>query len=377
MPDPRSIEDIIAEVREWSKPGSIVWEKDYLKALGYLPNLLSHVDAQKAEIERLTALDADRKRLVDESCKLVEKVVEERDRLRERCEAYKGQVKFGSDVIDRLRAELAARPMLLRSGKFIAASGQTLPWKIDCDAFTSDDWREIVAIAVQMLPPFGSVVGVPRGGLPLAEAIACFAQSGPTLYVDDVWTTGGSMRRVGLTDKDLGFVVFARGPLPANVRALFYTEAATPHLGARPMLRVTEEAVEAAIDAHADGISIDDDFRARLSQEFRAALTAALPHLGAVVPSEEAIARAIRDELTIDWVGQAIERDSIADAARAILALFAAAPTEAAIRAEERETLISLAIEERGRWEGRDGRRHVLTALNCLIATIRSRGATP
>lgn len=38
------------------------------------------------------------------------------------------------------------------------------------------------------------------------------------------------MRRAayGRNDDWLGFVVFARGPLPPNVKALFYTETALP-----------------------------------------------------------------------------------------------------------------------------------------------------
>lgn len=118
------------------------------------------------------------------------------------------------------------RPPLIVPGAFAAASGKVLPWKIECDHFDNDDWHNIALVAKDILPPFCSVVGIPGGGLALAREIKRYATAGPFLFVDDVWTTGGSMRRVGFGAGDLGFVVFARGPLPPNVKALFHTEPA-------------------------------------------------------------------------------------------------------------------------------------------------------
>jgi adenine/guanine phosphoribosyltransferase-like PRPP-binding protein len=40
------------------------------------------------------------------------------------------------------------------------------------------------------------------------------------LIVDDVLTTGGSLAKYMTNPTDLGFVVFARGPLPLRVRAV-------------------------------------------------------------------------------------------------------------------------------------------------------------
>lgn len=82
---------------------------------------------------------------------------------------------------------------------------------------------------VEHLPgPFGRVQGVPRGGLPLAAALDQYrdTRSSRLLVVDDVWTTGGSMRRflIGLWDMGpeiMQAVVFARTPPPASVTALF------------------------------------------------------------------------------------------------------------------------------------------------------------
>lgn len=77
------------------------------------------------------------------------------------------------------------------------------------------------------VPPFSEVYGVPRGGLPLAEALTPYVTEGGVLVVDDVWTTGGSMRRfIGQSYLDLKpslhhAVVFAHNPVPLSVTALF------------------------------------------------------------------------------------------------------------------------------------------------------------
>lgn len=106
-----------------------------------------------------------------------------------------------------------------------SAAGLSLDWKIDCDSLTDDDWDCIARACMPLLGPFGDVVGVPRGGLKLAEAVERYATSreGPVLIVDDVWTTGMSMARhaagLGLAMHEWrGLVAFARGPLPPNVR---------------------------------------------------------------------------------------------------------------------------------------------------------------
>jgi hypothetical protein len=123
-------------------------------------------------------------------------------------------------AMERERLESAAT--LFRRGAFTSAAGLPLDWKIECDALTPADWECIAYVGAQMVPPFWRVLGVPRGGLPLAQAFQRHVTRGArhTLICDDVWTTGKSMRAVaaGLPDWH-GFVAFARGPLDDNVTA--------------------------------------------------------------------------------------------------------------------------------------------------------------
>lgn len=101
-------------------------------------------------------------------------------------------------------------------GAFQAHSGQMLRWKIECDALTDEDWKGLALILGPKLKPFGSVVGIPRGGLILASMLRSYSVVSETLLiVDDVLTTGRSMKehRVGFEDA-IGAVAFARGPCP-------------------------------------------------------------------------------------------------------------------------------------------------------------------
>lgn len=114
---------------------------------------------------------------------------------------------------------------LFQLGKFISHSGNELEWKIECDALTDDDW-DCLAKMISERTQFGSVYGIPRGGTKLAKALEKYItpDSPIHLVVDDVWTTGNSMRVV-MKPGDLGFVVFAREQIPFEVdtytRALF------------------------------------------------------------------------------------------------------------------------------------------------------------
>jgi orotate phosphoribosyltransferase len=115
---------------------------------------------------------------------------------------------------------------LFQAGDFRLASGVRSPWKIDCDALVPADWTTLALMLRDRLPPFGAVEGVPAGGLRLAEALAPYATTGPLLVVDDVWTTGGSWERWRAGREAVGAVVFARGPVPPHITALFYMDCA-------------------------------------------------------------------------------------------------------------------------------------------------------
>lgn len=111
---------------------------------------------------------------------------------------------------------------LFRSGEFVLNSGQVASWKIDCDALSDADLDTLAAVAAQILPPFGSVEGVPTGGLRFAKAMRRYeCHAGPLLIVDDVLTTGGSMERHRAGRDAIGVTIFARGVCPAWVRPLF------------------------------------------------------------------------------------------------------------------------------------------------------------
>lgn len=114
---------------------------------------------------------------------------------------------------------------LFQRGDFVLASGLNSSFKIDGDALTDEDIETIAwMINGNLWRDFGSVQGVPRGGLRLADAMRKYARPYKTdriLIVDDVWTTGDSMRKyihenitgVGLTNEVIGAIIFARAPV--------------------------------------------------------------------------------------------------------------------------------------------------------------------
>ncbi len=100
---------------------------------------------------------------------------------------------------------------LFKLGEFTSAAGLKLPFKIECDALDDDDWKCLAWLASQMAPAFGSVIGVPSGGIPFANAMQQYVTEGPPLLVDDVWTTGTSMRKLREQHPEAnGCVVFVR-----------------------------------------------------------------------------------------------------------------------------------------------------------------------
>lgn len=125
-------------------------------------------------------------------------------------------------------------------GKFKSASGINLDWKIECDDLSDADIAT-VAHLISSKVEFYDVVGVPRGGIRLANALQPYRSqtTDRLLVVDDVWTTGHSMIEfikkykskligksvpyVEMKIRYTGFVIFNRGyvPLPPNIYSLF------------------------------------------------------------------------------------------------------------------------------------------------------------
>ena len=62
---------------------------------------------------------------------------------------------------------------LFQKISFISHAGLPLNWKIECDALSEDDWKGIARMIMDYEKrPFGSVEGIPRGGIPLAKALS-------------------------------------------------------------------------------------------------------------------------------------------------------------------------------------------------------------
>ena len=114
---------------------------------------------------------------------------------------------------------------------FISHAGLPLNWKIECDALTAEDWKGLARMIMDHeTRSFGSVEGIPRGGLPLAVALTEYATEGPPMIVDDVYTTGASFKEyckkhydTKSFDYNPKWVVFARTKPEerSGVRALF------------------------------------------------------------------------------------------------------------------------------------------------------------
>ncbi len=116
---------------------------------------------------------------------------------------------------------------LFEAGTFTGASGKKLDFKLECDALTEEDIKTIAGVAGPKLQ-FKEALGVPRGGVPIANEFTPYvdSKSKKVLLVDDVWTTGFSMNKyreeLGLSeDEVIGFVIFARGAYPDWVHPFF------------------------------------------------------------------------------------------------------------------------------------------------------------
>jgi hypothetical protein len=107
---------------------------------------------------------------------------------------------------------------VFKYGTLNTHSGLQFSFKIDCDRLQDTDISCFVRIITHKFI-FSRVVGVPRGGLRLAEALRPHCVPGyPVMVVDDVMTTGASMeeaRAAVLAEEPgasvNGVVMFSRG----------------------------------------------------------------------------------------------------------------------------------------------------------------------
>lgn len=131
---------------------------------------------------------------------------------------------------------------LFELGPFTLPDGRVTDFKIECDVLTETDWASLARLAVETLPPFGQVEGVPRGGVMFADALRPYATASATalLIADDVWVTGLSMERHRDGREAIGIVAFSRGPLLPWVQTIFHmsrsAEFATFRLGDSPQV---------------------------------------------------------------------------------------------------------------------------------------------
>jgi hypoxanthine phosphoribosyltransferase len=105
-------------------------------------------------------------------------------------------------------------------------SGDVSYFKIECDALTDGD-IETLAYIISRKYTFYDVVGIPRGGIRIANALQKYASNSPLkilLIVDDVLTTGKSMEKAREMFGNVlsqGVVLFARGKCPKWVEPIF------------------------------------------------------------------------------------------------------------------------------------------------------------
>lgn len=99
---------------------------------------------------------------------------------------------------------------LFQRGDFTLHSGEKSGFKIDCDALTDGDLETIACMIAERVPNFGSVEGVPSGGLRLSSALEKYVTVGQLLIVDDVYTTGASMETQRRNRQAQGAVIFTR-----------------------------------------------------------------------------------------------------------------------------------------------------------------------
>jgi hypothetical protein len=120
---------------------------------------------------------------------------------------------------------------LFQRQKFTSHAGIPMEWKIEMDAISDKEWDCLASMIMDyQKEPFSKVVGIPRGGVKLQNALQKYSEwepKHPWLVVDDVYTTGTSFREFCTTKETMfayKWVVFARQPTvkeECGVRALF------------------------------------------------------------------------------------------------------------------------------------------------------------
>ena len=112
---------------------------------------------------------------------------------------------------------------------FVSHAGKHLHWKIECDAISEKEW-ECLAYMIKEIEgqPWRKAVGIPRGGVPLGNALDKYSTGNidhPLLIADDVYTTGTSFKEFKEeyypNEATLQWCVFAREPTVGKVKALF------------------------------------------------------------------------------------------------------------------------------------------------------------
>lgn len=117
---------------------------------------------------------------------------------------------WGYDIIRGAAKPPETKRNLFQLGDFVLHSGEESFFKIDADALTLEDWQTLALMLLPRLPEFGSVEGVPRGGIVLASFMLPHVTEGPLLICDDVVTSGGSLEAHRAGREAIGAVVFAR-----------------------------------------------------------------------------------------------------------------------------------------------------------------------
>jgi hypothetical protein len=100
---------------------------------------------------------------------------------------------------------------------FFLHSGERSFFKIECDALTEGE-IDTFALLISRRYTFGRVIGIPEGGRRIAQALTPYIEryNERVLLVDDVYTTGSSMREARDKVSEpyvAGVVLFARCPI--------------------------------------------------------------------------------------------------------------------------------------------------------------------